>query len=246
MRKEWALMKWGIVPLTLANGALVWLTINHSFYGVLESLNVDITFTIGFGFLLHMIAAITWFLDSLNKEMKRPDIWLHSPTSMWRLVGAKVVFITMIIGCSVLLCGTIVGVAHYMGGGTGSIVDGLILLFSVAVVILLNAIYVMAVVFFFWSIYQVFRSRMDWFFSVIIMFVVFIIWAYAWGMIWFTDAFQIVKEIGPLNGAMPMMEINYIVPGVAILTIGNLVLHGVMTVIYFAVGSTLFEKKVRL
>lgn len=246
VRKEWALMKWGIVPLALLNGALVFLAINNTLYGLLESLIVDIKFVIGFGFLLHMIAAVTWFLDSLNKEMKRPDIWLHSPTSMWQLIGAKVVFITMIIGCSVLLCGTIVGVAHYMGGGTASIVEGLVLLFSMAVVILLNAIYVMAVVFFFWSIYQVFRSRMDWFFSVIIMFVVFILWAYAWGMIWFTDVFQTVKELGPLNGMMPMMEINYIVPGIAILTIGNLVLHGVMTAIYFAVGSMLFEKKVRL
>lgn len=246
MRKEWALMKWGIVPLALLNSALVFLTINHAFYGVLESLTVDIKFTIGFGFLLHMIAAVTWFLDSLNKEMKRPDTWLHSPTSMWQLVGAKVVFITIFIGCSVLVSGTIVGVSYYLDGGTASIVDGLALFFSVGVVILLNAIYVMAVVFFFWSIYQVFRSRMDWFFSVIIMFVVFIIWAYAWGMVWFADVFQTVKELGPLNGTMPMMEINYIVPGVAILTIGNLVLHGAMTIIYFIVGSTLFEKKVRL
>ena len=213
---------------------------------MLKTIVDDVENAMVFVFLLHMIAAVTWFLDSLNKEMKRLDVWLHSTASMWQLVGAKVLFIIMIIGCSLLLSGTIVGVAHYSGGGTVSSVEGAAIFLGVGVVILLNAIYVMALVFFFWSIYQVFHSRMDWFFSVLIMFVVFIIWAYAWGMIWFTDVFQTVKEIAPLNGTMPMMEINYIVPGVAILTIGNLVLHGAMTVIYFVVGSTLFEKKVRL
>ena len=246
IRKEWVLMRWGIVSFVLAFSVFVFLAYFHAFPRLMETIVVDIQSTMVFGFILHVLASVSWFLNSLNKEMKRPDIWLHSPTSMWRLVGAKVVFITLVIGCSVLLCGTIVGVSYYMEDGITSIVDGLALFFSAGVVILLNAIYVMAVVFFFWSIYQVFRSRIDWFFSIIIMFVVFIIWAYAWGMVWFTDVFQTVKEIGPLNGTMPMMEINYIVPGVAILTIGNLVLHGAMTVIYFIIGSTLFEKKVRL
>ncbi|MBE1553257.1 hypothetical protein [Sporosarcina limicola] len=246
VRKEWALLKWGVIPQLLLNSTIVFLIINHTFYGPLGNFDVDIKSMIVFCFLLHMISAVSWFWDSLNKEMKRLDIWLHSPTSMWQLVGAKVVFITIIIGCSFLLCGAIVGVSYYMGGGTVSIVDGLALLFSVGAVILLNAIYVMALVFFFWSIYQVFRSRMDWFFSVIIMFVLFIIWAYAWGMIWFTGVFQTVKEMGPMNGVLTMMEPNYIIPGGAILTIGSLVLHGVMTAIYFAVGSMLFEKKVRL
>lgn len=246
MRKEWAQMKWGIVPLALGNSAFVFLMINQAFYGVLEGLTINIQTMIVVGFLLHMIAAVAWFFDSLNKEMKRPDIWLHSPTSMWRLVVAKVAFITMIIGCSVLLCGTIVTVAYYSGGGTVSILEGVALFLSVSAVILLNAIYVMALVFFFWSIFQVFRSRINWLFSVVIMFGVFIIWAYAWGMIWFTGVFQSVKAIGPLNGMMTMMEINYIVPGGGILTAGSIILHSAMTVLYIIFGSMLFEKKVRL
>jgi hypothetical protein len=246
LHREWAFMKWRIVFFVLASIAIVIFDINHIFYGVPEDVATTIQTTSIFIFLIYMVAAVSWFFDSLGNEMRRPDIWLHSPASMWQLVGAKVVFITIIIGCSLLLCGTIVGIAYYMGGGTASIVDGIALLFSVGLAILLNAIYVMALVFFFWSIYQVFRSRMDWFFSVIIMFVLFIIWAYAWGMIWCTGVFQTVKELGPLNGVLTMFEPNYIVPGVAILTIGSLVLHGVMTAIYFAVGSMLFEKKVRL
>ncbi len=246
MRKEWALMKWTIVSYVLAFSAFVFLACLHYFPEVLETIVVDIQSTMVFIFLLHFLAAVSWFLDSLNKEMKRPDVWLHSTASMWQLVGAKVLFITIIIGCSFLVCGTIIGVAHYSGGGTVSIIEGIALLLSVGAVILLNSIYVMALVFFFWSIYQVFRSRMDWFFSIIIMFVSFVIWAYAWGMIWFTGLFQAVKELGPLNEAITMMEPNYIVPGGAILTIGSIVLHGVMVALYFMAGSKLFEKKVRL
>ncbi len=246
MRKEWALMKWGLVSFMLASIAIAFFNVSHVFYGVPEDFATTIQTTSVLCFLIHMVAAMSWFFDSLNKEMKRPDMWLHCPASMWQLVGAKVLFITIIIGCSFLLWVSIVGTAYYIGGGTASVVDAIALLLSVGVVILLNAIYVMGLVFFFWSIYQVFRSRISWLFSVVIMFVSFIIWAYVWGIIWFTEMFQTVKELGPLNGSMTMMEPNYIVPGGAILTIGSMALYGVMTAFYVGAGSMLFDKKVRL
>ena len=53
-----------------------------------------------------------------------------------------------------------------------------------------------------------------------------------------------------MHGAIKTVDIlmlsNYIVPSGTILTIGSLVLYGMMTALYFVVGSMLFEKKVRL
>ena len=51
---------------------------------------------------------------------------------------------------------------------------------------------------------------------------------------------------GPIQTMDLLMFNNYIVPSGTILTIGSLVLYGMMTVLYFVVGSMLFEKKVRL
>ena len=51
---------------------------------------------------------------------------------------------------------------------------------------------------------------------------------------------------GPIKTIDILMLSNYFVPGGTILTIGSLVLYGMMAAFYFVVGSMLFEKKVRL
>ncbi len=75
----------------------------------------------------------------------------------------------------------IAGISYFAGGGAVSVADDLFLLLTVGVVILLNAIYVMALVFFFWSIYQVFRSRIGWF-SIIVIIVLVNMWIYWMGI----------------------------------------------------------------
>ena len=57
--------------------------------------------------------------------------------------------------------------------------DGSVLLIGIIIAILLNTIYIMALGFFFWSIYQVFHSRIGWL-SVFVTMGLFYIWAYGW------------------------------------------------------------------
>lgn len=247
--KEWTQMKWRLIFFGLINSLILFWGVDHLVFGVPEGFLTSIQPMIGLCFVLHLIMAVSLLLDSLGKDIGRPDIWLHSPTSMRQLVGAKFLLILSATGFSLLLCGIIAGISYYVGGELVSVVDDLALLLSVGVVVLLNAVYVMALVFFFWSIYQVFRSWMGWI-AIAVIIILVNVWLYGWAVVWFTEVFQTVKDVGAMYGPIQSMDLllvnNYIVPGGTILTAGSLGLYGVMTVLYFTVGSMLFEKKVRL
>ncbi|KAA0948747.1 hypothetical protein FQ087_17305 [Sporosarcina sp. ANT_H38] len=249
LRKEWALMKWRLIIFVLITSAIQYLGVNRLVYGLPEDFYASIQPIIALCFMLHLAMAISLLFDGLGKEMGRPDIWLHSPASILQLVFAKISLIVITIGCSLFLCGTIAGIYNYARDGAVPVVDDLILFLGVGVVILLNAIYVMAVVFFFWSIYQVFRSRIGWF-SIVVVIALVNMWIIGWELVWSMEMVHLVTEIGPMHGSIKTVDIlmlsNYIVPGGSILTIGSLVLYGMMTVLYLVVGSILFEKKVRL
>ncbi|MBO0602596.1 hypothetical protein I2483_13090 [Sporosarcina sp. E16_3] len=249
LQKEWAQMKWRLAIFVLINSLFLSWGVDRVVFGLSEGFLTSIQPMIGLFFLLHVIMAVSLLFRSLGKDIRRPDIWLHSPASMQQLIGAKFLLILLATGFSLLLCGMVVGISYYVGEGAISIADNLSLWLRVGVVILLNALYVMALVFFFWSIYQVFRSWMGWF-SIVVVIISVNIWLYGWALVWFTQVFQTVKEMMPMYGPIQPMELlmlnNYIVPGGTILTIGSLVLYGMMTALYFVVGSMLFEKKVRL
>jgi len=249
LRKEWELMKWRLVIFVLITSAIQYLGINRLFYGLPEDFYTSIQPIIALCFVLHLVMAVSLLFNSLGKEMVRLDTWLHSPASMRQLVFAKFSLIFLTLGCSILLCGTIATISNYARDKAVPIMDDLFLFLSVSVVILLNAIYVMAIVFFFWSMYQVFHSRIGWF-SIIVIIGLVNLWIIGWGVVWSTKIVQLVMEIGPMQGSIKTVDIlmlsNYIIPSGTILTFGSLVLYGIMTALYFVGGSMLFEKKVRL
>ncbi len=248
MQKEWAHMKWRLVFFVFLINLLLFWGVSHLFLGAPEGFLTSIQPMIGICFTLHMIMATTLLFDSLGKEIGRPDIWLHSPASIRQLVGAKFVLVSLTVVCSLVVYGIVAGIAYVFGGFVSLWAD-VDLLLTVGVVILLNAVYVMALVFFFWSIYQVFRSRIGWF-SILIIIVLVNVWLYGWALVWFTEVFQKIMDMGPMYGPIQTVDLlmfnNYIIPGGTILTVGSLVLYGLLTLFYFVMGSMLFEKKVRL
>jgi len=249
LQKEWAQIKWRLVFFVLLNSLILFWGVDHLVFGVPEGFLTSVEPMIGLCFILHLIMAVSLLLDILGKDIGRPDVWLHSPASTRQLIGAKFLLIVLSTSFSLIVCGMIAGISYFVGGGVVSVVDELFLLLSVGVVILLNAIYVMALVVFFWSIYQVFRSWIGWF-SIVVIIILINIWIIGWGYVWLTEVFQTVMEMGPMYGSIQKMDLlmytNYIVPSGSILTIGSLVLYGILTVFYFVIGSILFEKKVRL
>lgn len=246
--KEWAQMKSKLIFFVFLNNLLLFWGVTHFVLGVSEGFFTSVQPNIGVCFTLHLIMAITMLFESLGKDVNRPDIWFHTPASVRQLVGTKFVLIGLTVICSLVLWELIAGIL-YVIGGVVSVWGDVDLMLTVGVVILLNVVYVMALVFFFWSIYQVFRSRIGWV-SIPIIIVLVGVWLYGWALVWFTELFQTFMNMGPMYGPIQTVDLlmfnNYIIPGGTILTVGSLILYGLLTLFYFVMGSMLFEKKVRL
>lgn len=249
MYKEWMQLRWKLLIYIVANSAVLSWGVDRLVFGVPKEILTSNQTMIGLCFALHVIMAVSLLLNSLGKDRGRVDVWLHTPVSMRQLVGAKFLLVFIAVAFSLVLSGIIASISYFVGGEVVSVASDVVLLLQVGVVVLLNVLYVMAVVFFFWAMYQVVRSRLGWI-AIIVLIVSVNVWLYGWGVVWFTAFFQTVKEIGPMDGPIQTIDLlmvnNYIVPGGTILTVGSLVLYGLLTVLYFVVGSTLFEKKVRL
>ena len=207
--------------------------------------------SISLWFFLHMFLGVIVLLYALGEEMKYADIWLHSPESVVKLVAAKIVIVLFAVSCSLVSCGTILGGLYLVSGGPVS-VFGAKLFFSVALAILLNSIYVMAIGLFFWSIYQVVRSRINRFWSRSVTLVLFFIWVYIVEKFQGMELFRMIKSFGPLN--LPDVTFynednRFMFTGIAhesvIFTVGGLLLYCTVTVALIIAGSVLFEKKVR-
>ena len=253
--KEWVQGSREMIPFYFVSVIITFLSLSHVFIGIPADIVGEISSFVGLWFVIHTIYGVIGFLISVGREMKRPDIWLHSPVSVVQLVSAKALFSILTMTCSLVLTGPIIIGSYYSGetGDTISILSSILLLLGVIFVIVLNSVYIMALSFLFWSIYHVLRSRIGWF-SIIVTVGLSMRWAYVWGMLWFTEMFNSIKEWGSINEKATLLDAlsynNYIftglVPESAVLTIGSLLLYGIFTAVYFITGSILFEKKVRL
>lgn len=260
IRKEWILLKWGILVLFFVNIAVVLAVprfINRAFDLPLNTFENSLIVS-GTWFVFSMFIGVGVLFTSLEKEMKQPEIWLHSPAPMWRLVGIKAVFAVVVTGLILVLNGVLLSISFVASDayGTLSRFDGALSMISVMVSIFLKSIYIMGFGFMFWSLYQIGRSRSRGL-AVISTTLLFFAGAFTGTVI--AELFRsieiltTIKEFGSvkLTGFAFYNEQNSyfftgIVPDGVVFSVGGLILYGALTLIFFAVGAKVFEKKVRL
>lgn len=258
VRKEWALVKWFAIALIVINVSITVLSNSHIFTGGADDSFPYSFMTSGLWFLLHTYMGVVLVGVSYIRERPRVDIWLHSPTPYVQLVGAKAVVAAVAVACSLLFTGAVIGVFHYIGGYWDdlSIMAEILLMLSMIITVVLNSLLFIVITLFFLQVYQVLKSWIGRF-SIIVTVVLFQLGILIWAVIRFMDWFQVMKELGPINGVRmaagvvprlyePGSFLASLVPESASLTVGSVVLYGVFISILFISGSMLFEKKVRL
>ena len=263
-KKEWAIIKWGIIALALLNIVVVLLgpSIIHAVFGVPQDVFNNTLVIVETWLYFNIFVGVGVLLTSLGHEMKRLDIWLHSPASMLRLVVAKALFATVVTGTLLLLGGGLLGISFLLSDaiGTISISNGILSVLSVLIELFLNSIVVMALGFFIWSIYQVIYSRtgnLSGFVTTSLVFLGAAMGLYlseAWGIgRAFASLFQAADKFGPVKFTdvqVFKLHYSYLFTGIApegvVFSIGSFLLGGLFTVLLFVAGSMLFEKKVRL
>ena len=253
-RKERVLMRRGITVLAALHGIVVGLTLSRSIFGVPQEFFDTTLVLVGIWLACNMFIGVWMLYASLRHEMKQPDIWLHSSESMIQLVGAKAIFAAITTVLSLVLSGVWVGIAFYLSEANKVIAfsEGALSLLSVIIALFLYSIYVMALGFFFWSIYHVLRSRIGGL-SVPATIAIFFAGAYVWEKLRVSQAIDTMKKFGPVK----MTDVSfynesnsYFLTGIVqqgvIFSVGSLLMYGTLTAVLFVVGSMLFEKKIRL
>lgn len=254
LRKERVLMRRGTFALTSVNAIIVGLTLRSSLFGGAQKFFDETLVIIGTWLALSMFIGVWVLYASLRREMKRPDIWLHSSSSMAQLVGVKAIFAAITTASSLVLSGVWLGISFYLSGASKVITfsEGALPLLSVIIAVFLNSIYVMAIGFFLWSIYHVLRERIGWG-SIVVILAIFSAGAYLWEKLRVAGVFDAIKKWGPVK----MTDVPFYTEskgnffmGIAhegvIFSIGSLLVYATLTAVLFVVGTTLFEKKVRL
>ncbi|AXI00463.1 hypothetical protein DV702_12500 [Sporosarcina sp. PTS2304] len=256
IRKEWIVMKWLVLWLVLLNVLVVCvapLVVGH-FVGMQGTVNENMHVLAGTWFALYTFAGIGILIYSLTKEMKNPEIWLHSPQSLYELVGVKVWFSALVAISTLFFGGMLASLSLYVAGywTNETAWQGLLSLVSVVVAISLKLLFVMAVGFFFWSIYEVLQPRLT-LLTIPITVTVFVTATVLWEQLRTAGFFDWLRLFVPVRLTTESFyndQTSYffmgIVPDGIIFSLGSLLFYLLLSVFLIVLGSKLFEEKVRL
>lgn len=208
LHKEWKLMRWPLLGfvatfIVIAISSFAPIAVG----GVFEVNELDGMFST---ILLFLAAGL--FLQSLHTDMKKPDVWLHSPASIWTLLGVKMMLaVIFVIGSFLIWTG--IGVIAYFFGGFAGIIPGVATLLK----LLLNTIFITSISLLLWVIYKLVEVHIGWMAVFVVIFLI-----YAGSLLW--AILLLGWEITGLTSSVPYL---------------------IVTIVLFAVGADLLEKKVR-
>lgn len=254
-QKEWMFSKWEVLTLILLNSAVVTLLP----FGIKSAVDIPQDFSDGMSIftglwlVVHMFLGLKLLFTSLKGEMNRPDVWLHSPASIYQIVGVKALFAAFVNAIMLSVGGGLLGISWYLNEANRilSLTDGTLVLISILIKIFLISIVVMMTGFLFLSIYYVVRSRYRNFTALIIL-LLFFVGALLLEKVRILNVFSALTDFGPvrLTNAKFYDQTNHnlfslLVPDGVIFTIGGLFVYGGITAVLFILGAVLLEKKVR-
>lgn len=210
---------------------------------------------IGGGWLvLGLFIAIFVLGQSLERDMKQPHIWLHSPASMLELVTVKMVFVTFVTMVLIIWSQLIIVVMFKLSDMTETVsnLDLFQAMAGIFIVIMANSIIAMAILFFFWAIYQVLKTRTKTF-GFILAFLLYVLAAMLWEKLRAFGLFKALAKVIPIDLTKPVFfeEVKSslfleLAADSVMNSVGSIFFYAGLTVLLIWVGAWLLEKKVRL
>ena len=253
LKKEWVTIKWPLLASSLL-GIIV-----MSFFPLLISRF--------FGFEVHVfeIALVICFIwagasvlapvialfTMLEREMKRPDVWLHSTASIFELIGSKA-FSASLIGAVGLLIPTIVLAVQYaLFNSTMATFNDLLFFGSIFIVMIFAvSITFMSIGFFFWVIDRLMKPYLKGF-SIVATIIIFLVASRLYGLFVLSELYEKLILMGPIDlmkikNPKINVEFIYFDHTETFFYTGEIIFDIFFTVIMFIIAAVLFEKKVRL
>ena len=257
LKKEWILMKWPLLAMVIIGIAV--LTVFPFLF--IRTFGLDVHFyeiTLVMSFLWALAGTLVpmgTLLVLLEREMKRPDIWLHSTASIFKLIGSKMVFAAL-IGVVSFLIPTLVLAVEYNFINLPIFMMGDMFRFGVWFLITLfyASVAVMGFGFFLWVLYRLLKQVIRGFAvpATLLLFVFFIWLAARVGQ---TELYERIVQVGKVDlskvatlqtPAGESYESGHSLFYTAEFYTGELVLDVLLMLAMFIGGAVLFEKKIRL
>lgn len=253
LRKEWVTMKnLVLVSALVAVAAMSFLpVVIVRFLGTgVQVFEVALVFCFLWASASVLAPVIALFI-MLERDMKRPDVWLHSNASIFKLIGSKV-FFSMLIGIGGLLIPTIVLAIQYALFASSILTfDALLFYGSIYIVVLFVAsISILCTGFLFWVLYRLMEPFIRGF-SIPVTIILFFFSLFVIERIESWDLYNKVVKVGPIDLLQlknPKLDVGngyFELTGTTFYT-GQIVFDVLFTAIMFIVATVLFEKKVRL
>ena len=253
LKKEWAAMN-GQFYATMV--ALMLFTILIPFGSNLLNWGLgglEISIVLSFVWLaVSVLIPTIMLLISLGKEMNRPDIWLHSTVSVFKLFGSKTVFAAFVGFVNILIPVLVLVVESRFFHLWVDIPFKMILGLGGYIFLVLNlfSLLVLCTGLFFGVLYQLIKPVLKGFSGpVVVSLFLFSSWAIA--RISSSTTYEKMTSIGPRIG--PDEDIFNITKGnhffevdLAGFQTGAILLDILMAVVLFIAAVVLFEKKVRI
>ncbi|HSO59227.1 MAG TPA: hypothetical protein VLQ66_13510 [Paenisporosarcina sp.] len=256
LMKEWINMK-NLLYSLLVLDALVLFIVPSGFkrlFGIEEDLGT-IRFMVG-GILLffHSLVALIFLIISLEKDIIRQDIWLHTTATMQKLVGTKIIFTIFVTSVSLLFIGVVTFGQFFISisNQSSELIDMGKFLILVNVMTFITSIYLCVVGFFFWVIYQTLRMRIQ-YYAIPVTLVLFVLINYWWNKILSSAFFTKTFAIGtlPVNDFIPQSLLHETINvkldfSTEPFLIGILLFITFTTVLLYVSATSWLDKKVRV
>src|SRR5690606_15847537 len=163
--------------------------------GIVDSNELDQFFS-----TLLMFSGLALFLHSLQVDLKRPDVWLHSPAPIWKLLFAKMAMALLVVIGLVLIWGGI-GVAAYFLGGFAGFVPGVITLQK----LLVTSIFMMTASLLIWVVYKIMEIRLGWLAALFSLIPVVLFGMVIWGFL-----MVVLKTMEPFASTFIYIAVSFV------------------------------------
>ncbi|GKV63851.1 MULTISPECIES: hypothetical protein [unclassified Sporosarcina] len=253
-KKEWLMMKdWLYATAVMAVLLVIVVAAGLSF---LVEGKLEMSFMLGISLMMWILIAVcvpvTLLLNSLSSEWKRPDVWLHSPQSVYQLFGSKVLF-AVVMGLIIMLVpGTTLAVyasvTEAFIGGSG-VAEFIRMIYAFTSSLFLGAAGFMLVGLFLAVVYRMIKSyaRRG---TIFIWLGVLFVSMWLLQFILKSELYQKLAHLGQLPGAFNSKNIQvgnfYYALNFETLYAGQILLVIVFLAFLFFSSAWLFERKVRL
>lgn len=253
LKKEWVIMKWPLLVSTLL-GTIVMSFVPHlivNFIGI-EAHVFEVALVICFIWAgASVLAPVIALSIMLVREMKRADVWLHSTASIFKLVGVKVFFATLIGAVGLLIPTTVLAVQYALFNSTTFIFDDLLFFGSIFIVVIFAvSITFMSIGFFIWVIDLLMKPYLKGF-SIVATIIILLISSRLYAKFVLSELYEKLILIGPIDIMKiknPKINVDFVYfdHTETFFYTGEILFDLFFTVVMFIVAALLFEKKVRL